>query len=731
MKTKLILSIFSVIFSSIIIAQDRKIAKADSYFSMSRYYDASLIYNELMFKNKIDAATYPDVFRHGAESNIRSKQYTQAKDAYDYLGVTDQFNFDDAYNFIKLLLYMDRIEDAKEIYAKQVVTSATDQRKIELANYFETEFLSKMKSDSLGASVTLAPFNSNLGDFSPAFHPKGIAFTSARDKSMQTPWLIENTAFLSQYLYDKTTEKVSRIKGIKGKKHDGVAYYDSVNKLYYYTKNLKRNKKLNLTTVGIFIFDELTKKEEAFPYNDPNLYVAHPALSKDGKTIWFSSNREGSIGGLDIWYSTKSENGDWSTPINAGDKVNTQGNEMFPFERNGKLYFASNGHPGLGGLDIFKAELHEKDIMNVNNAGYPLNSHGDDFSLIVDSTDTLGYFSSNRGDFIDRIYNVTLRNIKITLEGTLVSNDPNHSPVAGATIFVKDENGVTIDTLYSDSEGKFKFTGDPERQYSLEFNHPELESFTEVFSTLGAVRSETITKDFIMNQKQVAFFATVIDGDNFQKVPEAVVDIKDLATNKVIATVKTDNEGKMYASIPKNLKVEVTASKIGFNPARVVFSTSEGPSEVRKELTIKKTQGPGALVRLDNILYEFNKFDLTKESKNELDTLIAFLKENKDVTVEVSSHTDCRGSNEYNKKLSQQRGQSCANYLVTRGVKRDKLIVKNYGETKPLNHCVDGVECSEELHRVNRRTEFVLVFPKEEKPKEAPTNDPEKQIKKK
>jgi outer membrane protein OmpA-like peptidoglycan-associated protein len=234
-----------------------------------------------------------------------------------------------------------------------------------------------------------------------------------------------------------------------------------------------------------------------------------------------------------------------------------------------------------------------------------------------------------------------------------------------------------------------------------------------------------------MNQKQVAFFATVIDGDNFQKVPEAIVDIKDLATNKVIATVKTDSEGKMYANIPKNLKVEVTASKIGFNPAKVVFSTSEGPSEVRKELTIKKTQGPGALVRLDNILYEFNRFDLTKESKNELDTLVAFLKENRDVTVEVSSHTDCRGSNEYNKKLSQQRGQSCANYLVNHGVKRDKLVVKNYGETKPLNHCVDGVECSEELHRVNRRTEFVLVFPKEEKPKEAPTNDPEKQLKNK
>jgi outer membrane protein OmpA-like peptidoglycan-associated protein len=731
MKTKLFLSIFSVIFSTLIFAQDRKIAKADSYFLMSRFYDASVIYNELMFKDKLDAATYPDVFRHGAECDIKSKQYNQAKDAYDYLGVTDQFNFDDAYNFIKLLIYMDRIEDAKEIYSKQIVSSSTDQRKIELANYFETDFLQNLKSDSLGAVVSLSSFNSNLGDFSPAFHPQGIAFTSARDKSMQTPWLIENTAFLSQYLYDKNTGKVKKIKGIKGKKHDGVAYYDSVNKLYYYTKNLKRNKKLNLTTVGIFIFDELTKKEEAFPYNDPVLYVAHPALSRDGKTLWFSSNRDGGLGGLDIWYSNKSDNGDWSTPINAGDKVNTTGNEMFPYERNGKLYFASNGHPGLGGLDIFKAELQDKDVMNVNNAGYPLNSHGDDFSLIVDSTDTLGYFSSNRGDFIDRIYNVVLRNIKITLEATLVSNDANHSPVSGATIFVKDENGVTIDTLYSDVEGKFKFVSDPDRQYTFEFNHPELESFSEVFSTLGAAKSETITKEYVMSQKQVSFFATVTDGDNFQKVPEAIVEVKDLTTNKIIATVRTDSEGKMYANIPKNGNYEVTASKTGYNPGRVVFNTSDGVNEVRKELTIKKTQGPGALVRLDNILYEFNRFDLTKESKNELDTLVAFLKENRDVTVEVSSHTDCRGSDDYNKKLSQQRGQSCANYLVNHGIKRDKLIVKNYGETKPLNHCVDGVECSEELHRVNRRTEFVLIFPKEEKPKEAPTNDPEKQQKKK
>ena len=730
MKTKLILSICSVIFSTIILAQERKIAKAESYFTNSRFYDASIIFNELMFKDKLDAAVYPEVFRHGAQSNIKSKQYPLAKDSYDYLAVTDQFNFDDAYNFIKLLMYMDRLEDAKELYSKQVVATSTDQRKVELATYFESDYFQMLKGDTLNATISLTAFNSEMGDFSPTFHPKGIAFTSARDKSMQTPWAIENTAFLSQYLFDNTTQKVEKIKGIKGRKHDGVAYYDSVNKLYYYTKNLKRNKKNNLTSVGIFIFDDMTKLEEPFVYNDPNLYVAHPSLSADGKTIWFASNREGSIGGLDIWYSTKSEKGEWSTPVNAGDKVNTTSNEMFPYERNGKLYFASTGHPGLGGLDIFKADLQNKEVTNVNNAGAPVNSHGDDFSLIVDGGDTLGYFSSNRGDFVDRIYKVSFRNIKVTLDATVVSNDPNHTPVAGATIYVKDENGNVLDTLYSNAEGKFNFVGESEKQYTLEFNHPDMETFSEVFSTLGAAKSDAVKKEFMMSGKEVSFYATVTDGDNFQKVPDAIIEVKDLTTNKVVKTIKTDSEGKMYASIPKNGNYEITASKVGYNPTRMVLNTATSEKEVKKELTIKKTQD-GAIVRLDNILYEFNRFDLTKESKNELDTLAAFLKENKNVTVEVSSHTDCRGSSQYNQKLSQQRGQSCANYLVTKGVKRDVLIVKNYGESKPLNHCIDGVECSEELHSVNRRTEFQLIFPKETKPEEAPTNDPEKQQKKK
>jgi outer membrane protein OmpA-like peptidoglycan-associated protein len=125
--------------------------------------------------------------------------------------------------------------------------------------------------------------------------------------------------------------------------------------------------------------------------------------------------------------------------------------------------------------------------------------------------------------------------------------------------------------------------------------------------------------------------------------------------------------------------------------------------------------GKNVAVKLDNILYDYNKYTLSSVGRAELDTLVLFLKENKDVKVDVSSHTDSRGKSEYNMNLSKLRSQSCVNYLVTKGIPRVKLNVKNYGETELLNQCADGVECTEELHQINRRTEFVIIFPEEGK----------------
>ena len=702
--------ILIVLVSSFSFGQAKKIAFAEKYFNAHRYAEASEIYLELINKDKIDAGTYADIYRNAAESCIKCKKYSEANDVLSYLSGTDQFTFDDGYKLIKLLLYMDKAFDAQAIYQHQAIASSIDPRKSSIDIYFDTarNFLDSMKRDTLMYSVSLAPFNSNKGDFSPAFHPTGIAFTSARNNAMETPWAVENSAFLEQYIYDKFTTKVKKIKGIKGRKHDGVAFYDSTDAVWYYSKNLKAKKNVPLTTVGIYIFDATTKKETAFPYNNESVFVGHPVLSKDRQILWFASNREGGFGGMDIWHSVRTSDG-WGEPINAGSLINTTGDEMFPYEVNGKLFFASNGHPGLGGLDIFKAELVGQDAQKVVNGGCNLNSHADDFSLIVDASDTNGYFSSNRGgDFVDRIYSVILRKpINDTIYVKFVQDS-----VADMLVQVFDTAGVLLFEGRTDEAGVVLFKGLPDMPYKIKTSHPDYVDLERPFTAVGVNPGDTIVSNLDCHKKQVTWSGVVTEKETQDKLEGADLAIKNLETGVVISEISGKN-GVINVDLPPG-NYQVTASMFGHDPKTFKITAVKGQKEVKHDVELSKT-GKNVAVKLDNILYEYNKYTLSSIGKAELDTLVLFLKENKTVTVDVSSHTDSRGKADYNMNLSKLRSQSCVNYLVTKGIPRAKLNVKNYGETELLNKCADGVECSEELHQINRRTEFVLIFPEEEK----------------
>lgn len=690
--------------------QEKKVAFAENYFNKHRYDEASEIYLELINKDKLDAQTYANVYRNAAEACIKCKKYNEANDILAYLSGTDQFTFDDGYKLIKLLLYMDKAFDAQAIYQHQVISSSIDPRKSSLDLYFDTSrnFLDSMKRDTASSSVFLATFNSNKGDFSPAFHPQGIAFTSARNNAMETPWAVENTAFLEQYLFNKTTQKVKKIK-VKGHKHDGVAYYDSIDAIWYYSKNLKAHKNVPLTTVGIFMYDATTNIETPFAYNNESVFVGHPVLSKDRQVLWFASNREGGFGGMDIWYCVKSSDG-WGEPINAGSVINTTGDEMFPFEANGKLFFASNGHPGLGGLDIFKADLVGQDAHKVVNGGCNLNSHADDFSLIVDASDTAGYFSSNRGDFIDRIYSVILRKpVNDSIFVKFVQDS-----VAGMLVQVFDTVGVLLFEGRTNEAGEVLFKGLPDVAYKIKTSHPDYVDIERPFTAVGLLPGDTLVSSIGAQKRQVTWAGVVTEKETQHTLEGAELEIKNLETGAVTTSL-SGKDGVINVDLPPG-NYQVTAKMLGHDPKMFNLKAEKGQKEVKQDVELSKTNEPIA-VKLDNILYEYNKYTLSKIGKAELDTLVMFLKENKNVMVDVSSHTDCRGTAEYNMNLSKLRSQSCINYLVTKGIPRAMLEVKNYGESKLLNQCADGVECSEELHQINRRTEFVIKFPEETKDK--------------
>lgn len=204
-------------------------------------------------------------------------------------------------------------------------------------------------------------------------------------------------------------------------------------------------------------------------------------------------------------------------------------------------------------------------------------------------------------------------------------------------------------------------------------------------------------------------YLIIKDKESGQVLNEVNISFKDKISGSVIEAT-SDSVGVVSASLISDKKYVISTEKIGYDPEMIDFTPKN--DDVTLDVKIRKT-GAGVMIRLENVVYEYDKANLSRSGKNQLDTLYKFLKENKKVTVELNSHTDSRGSEEYNLNLSKSRSLSCNNFLRSKGLKFNRVVMKNYGETKLVNHCADGVECSEELHQVNRRTEFVILFPKD------------------
>ncbi|HPS12821.1 MAG TPA: OmpA family protein, partial [Prolixibacteraceae bacterium] len=322
-----------------------------------------------------------------------------------------------------------------------------------------------------------------------------------------------------------------------------------------------------------------------------SLVAAHPALSKDGQTLYFVSDQPGGYGGNDIWKAEKA--GDkWGTMENLGPEINTPGNEMFPYVRdNGELYFSSDYHVGMGGFDIFKATKKENSWV-VENMKSPINSTGDDFGICFLPGKEQGMFSSNRKGSMgvaDDLYSFILPPMVFRVEGEIVNSDTENR-MKDAYLRVIGTDGTSLKVRSED--GKFQFRMAPETEY--------------IFAAF---------KEGFLNSK------------------------------KIISTVGLD-DSKNY------------------------------------DITLKLTP-TDAPINIENINYEFGKFDLLSNSMKALDSLVTVLELNPTTVIEIMSHTDFVGSDQFNSELSQKRAQSVVNYLISKGVNPKRLVAKGYGETWP------------------------------------------------
>ncbi|GAL82934.1 hypothetical protein MYP_160 [Sporocytophaga myxococcoides] len=463
----------------------------------------------------------------------------------------------------------------------------------------------------------------------------------------------------------------NKLKGVNGMYHNGPATFSKKGDTIYFTRTNKVSNrgKINGQKKGPDFVNRLeiyysVKKNGTwsailpFEYNNIlNYSVGHPALSPDGKTLYFVSDMPGSMGQTDIYFCTMEANGKWSFPKNAGKYVNTPAKEVFPYiAPDGKLYFSSNGHTGLGGLDMFVTSGKYDKWDKPENLMYPMNSPKDDFGITLDTTMNGGFFSSNRegGMGEDDIYKFS--NPTCVLAGlTLHLVDNSERPLENVLVKLY-KMGDTANVI----------------AYERTFGQPAKKICLRSYEPCAIVKNP-----------EGKFF--------FKLQPGAKYELK-LAKNNYFSH-STTIEAKCNTEDTMNIAIQLKEI------------------EIDKPIILKDVffNDQDKLFVIRNIYYDLDKSEIRYDAALELDKLVEVLRENPNIKMELSAHTDSRHSEEYNMKLSQKRAEAAVQYIVSKGIPSDVIVAKGYGESKIMNHCKDGVNCKEEEHQYNRRTEIKVT----------------------
>lgn len=597
--------------------------------------------------------------------------------------------------------------------------------------------VAKLKKLKLKDICKIEPvyFNSEYSDFGAVVIDENIVYTSAREdgsgkKPKETwkgdPYLdIYEVPIIEPKIY---VEPKLLTEGLNSRYHDGPAFYTSDKKQIFITRNT--------LTLGIPKFSE--KHENHFllyyadcndinwdnliemPFNSKEYSCGHPSITTDGSTLYFSSDMPGGFGGSDIYYTTRTDTG-WSQPVNLGNTINTSGNEMFPFiSADNELFFSSNGHNGMGGLDIYYTEKKDKKSYIVHNLGEPINSRADDLSFYLLPDGQSGYFASNRkggvGD--DDIYhfkNLIKPNANLTLIGKTFDIETEEILPNTDVVILNNENEEIFNGK-SDENGIIKLEVEKEKKYTIiaslpNYNQTTLKLYTDIKTSEQNIYELDIPMNVI---KEWGVFGFIYELESKKEIPDVEVTF---SFNKKIDTIetRTDSMGNFKLLLDPDTDYEITLKKPGYYTHKGKYSTKEiepGWNNIKEymELSMSKIViGEAVTIAMPKIYYDLDKWEIRKDAAIELDKVVQLLIDNDNVKIELGSHTDSRASKQYNQILSQKRAESAVEYIISRGIDKDRIIAHGYGEEKLINKCADGVPCSEEEHQQNRRTEITII----------------------
>lgn len=434
-----------------------------------------------------------------------------------------------------------------------------------------------------------------------------------------------------------------------------------------------------------------------FPFNEPQFSTCHGVLDPSGHLI-FASDRPGGQGGMDLWKCEALASGGWGEPKNLGSKINTAGHEIFPFVNSvNQLYFSSDGQPNrYGGLDVYKHDFASSQTVLL---GDPINSFADDFAMVVDGTGA-GYLSSNREGGMDRIYSLAMLEVLADFEVQFVACDELTS--SGIRVQILNKATMEAETLETDEDGKVTFQARVGEAVELAFGgdwtYQGIEP-REFMSPVEGLSQHEIRLEYTPRENQVRVATAQANSRE--------VEFQLTHSNGSVVPLATNDEGVARWGLQEYANYEkVQANAVGFQTQVELIRNQEN---CPRPDSITVTMDRVVDIDLSLIFYDLNKATLRERSKMVLDSVVVYMNAVQNVNLELSAHTDCRGSDEHNAELSQARAQSCVDYIVAAGISKDRIIPRGYGERCLKNECADGVSCTEAQHQENRRTELRII----------------------
>lgn len=622
--TKLITGIVvSLLFSTNSFAQRNFLEEADKAYTNKEYFNSIELYKKAYTKEKTKEGKAYIIFRT-AEAYRMFGDVPQAEAWYTKA-------IKAGYTSPNAVLYLANAKKSLEKYNEAIIEYNNYKKLVpddpKGENGAKSCELAQSWKDKPTRYVVenMSLINTKDAEFAPAYVDKkytSLYFTSTRPGGQGTA-IDQGTGELFSDIFETQVDKngkwstpIALPEPVNSKDNEGAATVSRKGDIMVFTRCEVEKKKEKLNQLWYTykkgnVWNDPVKVEFCVDTFD----FACPALSLDGETLIFSSDMGGGQGDKDLWYSKfdKKEK-KWGTPVNLGSTINTPQKEVFPFlHDDGTLYFSSDGHLGMGGWDIFKADKKgETEWTNVQNMRYPINSPGDDFGIIFEGTKERGYLSSNRAETkgADDIWSFVLPPLLFTIEG-VVTDCRFKEVIPGVTMKLFGSDGTSVETK-TDANGYYKFAENGASRYVNAGTTYSISTFID-----DNVKTKQAPKGFV---------------NSTEKAKETTVGVEESKTFK-----------HDFCLVP-----------------------------IERDIYFA------------NVFYELGKATLTQQAKDSLIGLVDILRENPKFVIELSSHTDYRGNDQFNQKLSEARAKSCVAFLIENGVNPKRLVPKGYGEKRPV-----------------------------------------------